>query len=516
MGNSAQKPSAVGNSAQKLPEIEDIMDEVELSSTEVGYPVPTSPTPLDDIFERKERWLTDTFNNGSDDTELLKSLNLITMDLNTMSDEYVDDDATVRPPTAITEKRLAFPFATIDNHARMADPKLLDSFEDLIEYLTKPLLHDQYIKIKTARAILVWLSRQNLEEKNYGKKGTDTPRGLIQYLKEEKMSYTTCYAILCRKAGLQCAVIKGYVKGITNAGDDGSQILSSWNAVYGETGWQIVQAYWTCRAIFGYSSGKWTKVEEDGKTMSKKGKASPGTEKNIFDERYFMPDPEQFIYQCAENKEWQLFPPCSIVSSYAKFAKKPILHFSFFDLGLQLISEQNCVLETKDGFCKIELKAKPSNAHLITLSYELYRKKADFELNGEKENGIEGETDDEEDFARMVFNTRAAEVFTFDMRFLRSGIYKLNIRGGPHTSHYQSLCQFKVVCKKGMVGRGLLPIDCGKIGWGPGPTAKEAGLLLPSKPSGLISVSTTDRKTDVKFQLRDMTEKNILQLYMVK
>jgi hypothetical protein len=242
--------------------------------------------------------------------------------------------------------------------------------------------------------------------------------------------------------------------------------------------------------------------------MSKKGKASPGTEKNIFDERYFMPDPEQFIYQCcAENKEWQLVPPCSIVSSYAKFAKKPILHFSFFDLGLQLISEQNCVLETKDGFCKIELKAKPSNAHLITLSYELYRKKADFELNGEKENGIEGETDDEEDFARMVFNTRAAEVFTFDMRFLRSGIYKLNIRGGPHTSHYQSLCQFKVVCKKGMVGRSLLPIDCGKIGWGPGPTAKEAGLLLPSKPSGLISVSTTDRKTDVKFHLRDMTEK---------
>jgi hypothetical protein len=106
--------------------------QVELSSTEVGYPVPTSPTPLDDIFERKERWLTDTFNNGSDDTELLKSLNLITMDLNTMSDEYVDDDATVRPPTAITEKRLAFPFATIDNHARMV---LLSSI--LIPFLSR-------------------------------------------------------------------------------------------------------------------------------------------------------------------------------------------------------------------------------------------------------------------------------------------------------------------------------------------------------------------------------------------
>jgi hypothetical protein len=309
-----------------------------------------------------------------------------------------------------------------------------------------------------------------------------------------------------RKADLQCAVIKGYVK--TEGSDDGSQPLTSWNAVHGETGWQIVQAYWTCRAMFGYKSGDWTKVEEDGKTMSKKEKASSGTEKNIFDERYFMPDPEQFIYQCcAENKEWQLVPTRSMVSSYVEFAKKPILYFSFFDLGLQLISEQNCVLESKDGFCKIELKAKPSNAHLISLSYELYRKEPDVEPSGDKAKRNERKNDGEEDYARMVFNSRAAEVFTFDIRFPRTGFYKLVIRGGPHTSGYRSLCEFRLICNQEMVGRSLLPIDCGKIGWGPGPTTKEAGLLLPSKPSGLIPVSTTDRKTDVKFQLRDMTEK---------
>lgn len=79
-----------------------------------------------------------------------------------------------------------------------AGPHLLNSFQDLIQYLKKPLKEDKFPKIKLARAIVVWMSQQNTDIVNYGTRNLDTPRGLLQYLKEERMSYTTCYTILCR------------------------------------------------------------------------------------------------------------------------------------------------------------------------------------------------------------------------------------------------------------------------------------------------------------------------------
>ena len=275
--------------------------------------------------------------------------------------------------------------------------------------------------------------------------------------------------------------------------------LSTWCAVYVEIGWQIVHPFWVCRALFGHNLGGWVKVEKDGKTMRKSETASKGVERNTFTERYFMPNPEEFIYECyAIEKDWQLVPPKSVVSSVEEFIEKAYLFPPFFGIGLTLTSDPKCVLYSKEGFCKISMKARTANAHMIVLKYELFRKEPDSDSYSSSYIGG--------DVARMVFNSRAGEMFTFDIRFPVTGVYKLVIYGGPHKSAALRLCEFKINCEQEMKGRSLLPIECDDIGWGPGPVSVEAGLLMPSKPSGLIPINEKDRKTEIKFQLRNMTE----------
>ncbi|XP_053384822.1 lim and transglutaminase domain protein ltd-1-like [Mercenaria mercenaria] len=505
---------------QRNFETESDVDEVVIPDTEFGYPEPVPPDPLHGSLARTQHCFTnERFNNATDDVDLFKKFFVdtddISLDLNTMSEEYIDDAYQSRPHTNESRKssskrsrpqtaasmKFELSFHAIDDHAKKADKQLLNSFEKLFKYLMEPLTSDIFRKTKTARAIVVWLSQQKLEQNSYGKRNTDAPRGLLQYVKEGKMSYATCYAILCRKAGLQCAIVRGHVKAAGYEPGDEELPVGSWNAVYVESGWQIIHALWICRAVFGHNTGGWIKVEQDGKTMSKKEKASAGIEQNTFQEQFFMPNPEEFIYHCCASKaEWQLVSPHSVVSTKEEFVNKAFQHLPFFDIGFKLTSEPRCYLESKNGFCKIELKAKPANAHMIVLKYELFKKELDDDSNKTSK------TDEEVDIARMVFNSRAGETFIFDIRFPKTGIYKLVINGGPHKSASLRLCEFKLVCNQEMVDRNLLPLDCGKIGWGPGPVAVEAGLLMPSKPSGLIPVNEKEKKTDVKFQVRDMNE----------
>jgi hypothetical protein len=310
-----------------------------------------------------------------------------------------------------------------------------------------------------------------------------------------------CFHIVffSRKAGLQCNTIKGYVKAASYEPGDTTVPETAWCAVYVEMGWQIVHPFWVCRALFGHKLGGWIKVEKDGKTMRKTEKASHGVERNTFTDRYFMPNPEEFIYECcAIEKDWQLVSPQSCVSSVDEFIQKAYLFPPFFGVGFTLVSDPKCVLHSKDGFCKVEMKARTANAHMIVLKYELFQKETD--SDSYSIFNTEGNV------ARMVFNSRAAEMFTFDIRFPETGVYKLVIYGGPYKSAALRLCEFKLICDQEMKDRNLLPIECDEIGWGPGPVSVEAGLLMPSKPSGLIPVNENDRKTEVKFQLRDMKE----------
>ena len=206
-----------------------------------------------------------------------------------------------------------------------------------------------------------------------------------------------------------------------------------------------------------------------------------------------MPKPAEFLYECWPfEKDWQLVGSDKRVKDRKAFTELPYLLPPFHSLGLTLISEQKCVLNCDDGFCRIEFKAKAATAHMLNLQYELFKK----DENNHPENT---------NLTRMVFNSRANEHFVFELRFPVTGKYKLIIYGGPYKSPALRLCEFLIHCKKAVTNTPLLPLACDKFGWGPGPVSIEAGLLMPSKPSGLIPVNKNDKKltTEIKFQLRD-------------
>lgn len=94
-------------------------------------------------------------------------------------------------------------------------------------------------------------------------------------------------------------------------------------------------------------------------------------------------------------------------------------------------------------------------------------------------------------------------MFTFEIRFPVEGGYKLVIYGGLHQSSKLRLCEFKLNCKKRMQRFNLFPTDGNNIGWGPGPHSEAAGLLVPSKPNGLIPVASPGnrQKVECKFTL---------------
>ena len=304
--------------------------------------------------------------------------------------------------------------------------------------------------------------------------------------------------ILClREAKLQCTLIEGYCKAARYEPGDTDVPQTLWNAVYGEYGWQIVHPFWICRALYGHRLGGWIKVEQDGMNVSHKEKESAGVVKSTFHDRYFMPKPEEYLYECcAIDPPWQLVETEKEVKNKAEFLKRPYLLPPFHGLGLKLISEQRSELESKDGRCRIEFKGKRSNAHFLILTYELFQKD-------------DTETDDmnitKRSLPRMVFNSRANEHFYFDIRFPVKGDFKLVIYGGPYQSSALRICEFKIKCSQLMPECKLLPLDGSKIGWGPGPVAMEAGLLMPSKPNGLISVNKSDKelRSEIKFRIRD-------------
>ena len=71
---------------------------------------------------------------------------------------------------------------------------------------------------------------------------------------------------------------------------------------------------------------------------------------HTFQEHYFMPRPQHFIYECyAEDPQWQLLPDDVMVRSQRDFLEMPYLLPPFFGLALELVTEHKCSLTTTNG-----------------------------------------------------------------------------------------------------------------------------------------------------------------------
>lgn len=192
-----------------------------------------------------------------------------------------------------------------------------------------------------------------------------------------------------------------------------------------------------------------------------------------------MPAPEIFVHSNYPNdQQWELLSPEYTVKSREEFLSLPFLFPAFFRLGLRLVSEPNFVLRAKDGKVKIWIASDLNNAHRLVLFYELHLLKTPYKNSGVLLPNLH----------RQVLHCRHSDMFYFEVRFPVEGEFKLEIYGGYNKSHSMKLCYFKLVCEKRLSRFRYVPHYPGKLMWGPGPACEEFGLVLPSKPTGIVKV----------------------------
>ncbi|XP_053406230.1 uncharacterized protein LOC123565993 [Mercenaria mercenaria] len=388
-----------------------------------------------------------------------------------------------RPRTHAGHGELSF--ITIDEHAIKAGKQHTLTFAALIDYLKQPIRFHQYSDLMTARAIIIWLAYQNKGKSLFVKGETSTPKGLLQLVATERITHAEAYAVLCRAAGLQCVILDGFSKPgeLEPLNDDIELKPDQWTAVHVEGDWQIVHPLWMCKGIEASSTGveDWINKEKEskGKTRSEVVKTVKEIIKSFINEDYFMPAPEVFIHSNYPNDaRWQLLSQELTVESREGFLSLPFIFPAFFRLGLRLVTTPSFVLYSKDGKCKIWIATDYNNAHRLVLTFELHLLSTPY---AKSEILIPN-------LRRQVLHCRHNEMFYFEIRFPVEGVFKLEIHGGYNKSHSMKLCYFKLVCENRLSKFRYLPYYPDKLMWGPGPVCEEYGLVLPSKPTGIVKV----------------------------
>ncbi|XP_069109197.1 hillarin-like [Argopecten irradians] len=392
-------------------------------------------------------------------------------------DDDVEDPGEVETDSDMPEIRTQ---QDVDRHARQAPAALNNSFTNLITYLTGDLDNSDRPEVFKARALMVWLSIQDVDSKEVKRKegNTDTPEGYLVLLAQRRTTYSTVFLVLCRKTNIQCTQIEGICKaGDYQPGDTDLGGLCTWNAIFVEGSWHIVHPFWICRCIVGRRTGGWIKLEAGGQTIGKREEAAIGVIKNAFEEYYFMTNPREFIYMCHPTEErWQLLDQ---TVTQQRFVDQADLSPPFFGLGLVMKTQDACVYEAENGEAMIKLEAPAKNANAIDMYYEFLLKEGSEEHKLEEHDLLSMES-----MPRLVAMIRCGERWRIRVRFPVEGTYQLRLFGSPNRTPLLRIASFRLDCQSRRKECIPLPIDPKIVGFGPGPSTERSGLLFPSHRSG--------------------------------
>ena len=196
-------------------------------------------------------------------------------------------------------------------------------------------------------------------------------------------------------------------------------------------------------------------------------------------EYYFLTDPDHFIYEAyPSDSKWQLLTkPWTL----EKFLDVPYCTQNYFKNDVNIVSRFSGRLLAQDGHCEVEMTVK--DAKDFHMNYELYynHKKSGKEISSTLQ------------FNNYVFLNRSKTNWNFGIRFPESGVYKLKIVGGRNL-YEDDLCFFRIVCDKPKEDCKPLPVNPGKIGYGPSLDTIEAGLEAVSHKDGFVHVTVNEEE----------------------
>ncbi|XP_076443688.1 uncharacterized protein LOC143282090 [Babylonia areolata] len=188
-----------------------------------------------------------------------------------------------------------------ERHARNAPTELKQNMDELVQYLKKDMTSD----LQLVRCVFIWLSGQNFLQGNQeGSQDENTPEGLLNLVALKKKDLADVFALLCTKVGVQCVCLQGYCKeSFSYRREPKPTINSRWTAVHVAGQWGLVHprlAFSSTRA----TQPKYRKIESSGKAVH--GRSGAQMHFHI-DEKFFLRDPDRFIYRCRpEDDAWQL------------------------------------------------------------------------------------------------------------------------------------------------------------------------------------------------------------------
>jgi len=168
-----------------------------------------------------------------------------------------------------------YDFDKIDAHARATPAKYSKDVSELAAYLTRPARNDH----EKVRSFYVWLAENIAYDvdlfRSY-RPGTSLNMEPVMVLNKRKavcQGYADLFNALCEEVGIKSVLVPGYSKGFGNANrTDFSNADHAWNSVLLDGKWHLLDATWGAGGL-------------DDKMRYKA----------VFNEKYFLTKPEEFV-----------------------------------------------------------------------------------------------------------------------------------------------------------------------------------------------------------------------------
>ncbi|CAH2246439.1 Hypothetical predicted protein [Pelobates cultripes] len=321
-----------------------------------------------------------------------------------------------------------------------------------LEALIKDLLRDTSSDLEKTRIIWIWIcyhiEYDTAAFRNKALHSSDAEH-IFRTKKGVSAGYSSLFQHMCSIAGVQCKSVSGYGKGTGyKAGQKISgEIEHTWNMVYLEGGWHLVDTTWGA----GHTDEHMSKFTFQ------------------YNEFYFLTHPALFIEShFPEKEDLQLL---ELPLSLTQFEQSVHRRSHFYNLGFKSSQPDTAVIETVNGLVSITIESKNRMQFL-------------FHLNETEEPGL------------MKFNGNNA---TFEVYPQKMGQHTLQIFSKTLDSKeaYHLIVDYSVYCN--YVPASMKIPKCLSNPAGPSWVSENAGLLQPSHPEPIIY--TDDGCCTVRFSL---------------
>ena len=203
-----------------------------------------------------------------------------------------------------------------------------------------------------------------------------------------------------------------------------------------------VHPLWVCKSLAGRRQGGWMTIESQGNFRNDVSNKDGGNVAYTFNDYFIFTNPDEFVYRhFPDDPNWQLLPePISIDSFLARSYCRP----AFFINDFNIISDDQCELLSENGEpITVVIGYSDILASELVFGYELGQKLPENEVFKNSSSKHHGNYD------RFVFVSKAKDRVSFEIRFAKTGIYKLRLFGGLYSEYGNKppwIMDVKIVC----------------------------------------------------------------------